>query len=61
MSTTEMVLEEVLEGSSLACNLCYMSSKPEGVKLGGMYQFGELVAHHFCLIMASGLAQVCLS
>jgi len=57
MSTTEMVLEEVLEGSSLACNLCYMSSKPEGVKLGGMYQFGELVAHHFCLIMASGLAQ----
>jgi len=53
----EGVVEEIIEGSSLSCVLCYMSTKPEGVKLGGMYQFGDLVAHHFCLIMASGLAQ----
>jgi len=52
-----VALEVAVEGSSLSCNLCYMSTKPEGVKLGGMYQFGDLVAHHFCLIMASGLAQ----
>ena len=49
---------EVMEGTTLTCVLCFMSTKPEGVKLGGLYQVGDLVAHHFCLIMASGLAQV---
>jgi len=48
---------EVQEGATLTCVLCFMSTRPEGVKLGGLYRVGDLVAHHFCLIMASGLAQ----
>jgi len=48
---------EVMEEATLTCVLCFMTTKTEGVKLGGLYQVGDLVAHHFCLIMASGLAQ----
>ena len=58
MNEQASLLEEAMGSSDLVCYLCHMSSKPDGLKLGGLYQSGNVVAHHFCLIMSSGLAQV---
>jgi len=49
-------LVEVTAGPS-RCRLCLLTAKPEGLRLGRMWKYGDTVAHHHCLILASGILQ----
>ena len=50
-------LEEVPPTSPSTCLLCHQP-QPTDLRLGTMYSLEGISAHHFCLILASGLQQV---
>jgi len=49
-------LVEVTGGPS-RCRLCFLTAKPEGLRLGRMWRFGDIIAHHQCLMLSSGILQ----
>ena len=56
--TEGSILEEIkVPDPSLYCLLCGQHGLEEG-KLGALYRLGNLVVHHFCLMLSSGLQQV---
>ena len=56
--TEGIILEEIkLPDPSLSCLLCGQYGLEEG-RLGALYRLGNLVVHHFCLMLSSGLQQV---
>ena len=56
--TEGTILEEIkVPDPSLPCLLCGQYGLEEG-KLGVLYRLDQLVVHHFCLMLSSGLQQV---
>ena len=56
--TEGTILEEIqVPDPNLYCLLCGQHGLEEG-RLGTLYRLGNLVVHHFCLMLSSGLQQV---
>ena len=56
--TEGKILEEIkVPDPNLHCLLCGQHGLEEG-RLGALYKLGNLVVHHFCLMLSSGLHQV---
>ena len=56
--TEGKILEDIkVPNPNLYCLLCGKYGLEEG-RLGALYRLGNLVAHHFCLMLSSGLQQV---
>ena len=56
-NTSQKLKEVKVPNPSLPCLLCGHHGLEEG-KLGVLYKLGTVVAHHFCLMLSSGLQQV---